>query len=221
MRRQVGLGGAETFAVLVRHLVGADALLLGAVEVVVEPVARLLAGFHEGGQKRIGRTQIHHVQRPALAVQRVGAALVVFGAFEVRQHVGEGPARVAFGGPGVVVLRVAARVDHGVDGAGAAQHLAAGLVTAPAVEARLGHGGQAPAVEFVLGHHGQPCRAVDEHALIGGAGFKQGHADLRVFAQARGQHTAGGTAAHDEVVVHVVGSPGACAETAGHPDRRA
>ena len=47
VRREVGLGGAEALAVLVRDLVGAHALLLGPVEVGVVPVTRLLPGFDE------------------------------------------------------------------------------------------------------------------------------------------------------------------------------
>ena len=204
VRCEVGLGRAEALAVLVRDLVDAHALLFGAVEIVVERVTGLPAGLDEVGQHRVGRAQVHHVERAARAVPVVGAAFVVLGALEVGQHLGKRPARVALGGPGVVVLRVTAGVDHGVDGAGPAQHLATRLVAPPAVQTRLRHGAVTPAIELVLGHHGQAGRAVDEHAAVGRSRFNQGHPQGRVFAQATGQHAAGRPAAHDDVIEHVL-----------------
>src|SRR5947209_17774992 len=74
----------------------------------------------------------------------VGAALLVFGLLEERQHVLPIPALAAALPPIVVIGGRAAHVDHTVDRAGAAQYLAAGLVQGAAVELRLGLGLEHP-----------------------------------------------------------------------------
>ena len=162
---------------------------------------RACAGLDEGVRERVGVAQVHHVQRPAGAVKGVGAALVVLCRLEHGQHVGPAPAGVALGGPGVVVLGHAARIDHGVDRAGAAQHLAARLVATAAVQARLRHGLKGPVEGMARGgrtrHHAQPGRAVNQHAGVGRAGLQQRHLHGRVFGEARGQHAAGRAGAHD------------------------
>src|SRR4029077_19972976 len=52
----------------------------------------------------------------------VGAALLVLGAAEIRQHVVIGPADIAELAPMVEILTLAADVDEAVDRAGAAEH---------------------------------------------------------------------------------------------------
>ena len=120
---------------------------------------------------------------PPLAMEGVAAALVVLGAPEVGQHVVPAPAVVAFARPAVVVLGLAAHVDHGVDRARAAEHLAARLVAAPAAEAGLRHGLEGPVVGAVLGQQREPGGAVDEDALVGRPGLEQADADGRVLAR--------------------------------------
>ena len=200
VRCEVSLGGAETLAKAVRHLVRADAFLLRAVEVGIDRPARLPTGLDEGFDQWIRAAQVHHVERPADAVVGIGTALVVFGPPEPRQHVVPAPALVAQRRPVVVVARVAARIDHRVDRARAAQHLAARLVAAAAVQAGLRHGLKAPAAGPRARHQRQPGGAVDQHAGVGRAGFEQRHRDGRVLAQSRCQHAAGAAAADDHVV---------------------
>ena len=84
------------------------------------------------------RTGFGDLQRPADAVEIVGAALLVLGLLEERQDAIPVPALAAALAPAVVIGRGAAHVDHAVDRAGAAQHLAARLVEGAAVELRLG-----------------------------------------------------------------------------------
>ena len=199
-----GLGGAATLAVALRHLVEEGALLLRAVVVRVGGEAVHLRSLLEHLVDGAVVARVGHVQRAALAVEGVGELLVVLAAPEQRQHLVVRPAGVAQRGPVVVVPAVAAHVEHGVDGAGAAQHLAARLVAAPPVQARLRHGVVAPAVHFELGDHRQTGRAMDQHAAIGRAGLDEGNANGRVFAQAAGEHAAGRAAANDDVVEHGV-----------------
>ena len=199
-RVQVGAGGVPALAVLLRDLVEAHAFLRGAVEVVVARPAGGHRGFDKARRHRVGRAQVGHVQRPVGAVQGVGTALVALCAAEPGQHVGPAPAGGALGGPGVVVLGLAAGVDHGVDGAAAAQHLAARLEAPAAVQARLRLGGERP-VAAPAGHGGDEAGGHgDLPAAVVTAGFQQGHAHGGVFAQPPGQHAAGRAAAHDHVV---------------------
>ncbi len=112
---------AATPAIALRDLIEADAFLIGAVEVVVRLVARFHRGLHETLRKRVPVAQVGHGERAAVAVPRIGAALVALGAAEVRQHVLPRPAVAAQLRPFVVIERMAARVDHRVDRARSAE----------------------------------------------------------------------------------------------------
>ena len=90
--REVARGGAPARAVLLRDLVPADAGLRRAVEVGVVAMARLARGVEEHLRQRVVVPQVRDVEVAARAVQRVGAALLVLAAAEVRQHVAPRPA---------------------------------------------------------------------------------------------------------------------------------
>ena len=75
---------------------------------------------------------------PPDAVHLVGAVLIVLDLLEQRQHVVPRPSRVAERRPVVVVLLLAAHVDHGVDRGAAAEHLAARVVDRSAGEVLVG-----------------------------------------------------------------------------------
>src|SRR6478735_157438 len=77
------------------------------------------------------------MQWTAGAVEIIGAALLVLGLLEERQHVVVAPAFAAALPPAVIIGRRAPHVDHAVDRAGAAQYLAARLVEDAAVELRF------------------------------------------------------------------------------------
>ena len=134
---QVGHGGAATHSVALGELVVADAVLLGAIEVVVARVPGLLGGLEEGVHERMPGAPIADGERTPDAVQLAGAALVVLGTQEVGQHRVPSPPLRAERFPLVVVGTVAAHVDHGVHRRGAAQHLAARQIPAAAVQAGL------------------------------------------------------------------------------------
>jgi hypothetical protein len=84
--RQVRLGGAEALAVLVRHLVEADAFLARAVEVGVDARARLPRRLDEDRPEAMRAAQVHDVERAALPWKRRRRARCARRA-EVRQHV--------------------------------------------------------------------------------------------------------------------------------------
>ena len=202
--RDIGLGSAVAFALFMGHLVVAHPFLLYPVEVGIAAKAGLNTSLYKQFSKTVGARQIHHIQWPIRPMKFICTALIVLGFPEIRQHLGIRPARVALGGPVVVVGPVAAGVDHGVERAGAAQYLAARLVTAAAIQARLWHGVQAPAIQAEFGHGCDSCRAVNQDAFVRRASFKQGNMDGRVLRQACRQHTASRAASNDQVVKHGV-----------------
>ena len=207
-RMQIGRGGRTALAVLraameLRDLVVANAFLLRAVEVLVAFQAGLDAGLDECLGDRARAALLRDLQRAAAAMPFALAALVAFGALEVGQHLLEAPATAAGARPVVVVAAVAAHVEHGVDGAGAAQAAASRLVAAPAVQAGLGHGLVAVVVDLQgptrqHGHHAG--RRPHQDAPTVAAGLDQADRDTRVFTQARRQSGAARAAADDDVV---------------------
>ena len=114
-RAEVGVRGGAAAAAGLGHLVEAASVLLRAVEVVVGGQPALLGG----GDPRLGHrrleAEVGHGQRPGPAVVGIGASGVALGPAEVRHQVRVTPAAAAvLVPPGVVVVPVAADVDHGV-----------------------------------------------------------------------------------------------------------
>ena len=200
-RMQIRHRGAAAPSFALRQLVMADAVLRGAVEVVVTLEAGLRAGFHEGIHHGVARASFGHRQRPARAVQLGLAPLVVLGALEVRQQVVESPSRTARVAPPVVVRAVAADVHHRVGRGGAAEGAPARQVDPPAVAVRLAAGRVIP-VHRAVAECGHAERDVDVVARVRRACLEQQDAHVRVLAQPRCQDAARRARAHDDVVVH-------------------
>ena len=202
IRREVGLGGAETLTVLVRHLIHPDALLCVAIEIAVDRIPCLPARLNEYRAKAIGAAKVHDIHRPTHAVKLVGSALVVLGTFEIGQYLIVGPTRIAQGRPMIVVLTMTARIDHGIDGAGATQNLAARLVACSSIEAALRHRIKRPVGLPRLRHQREARRAMNQHTRVDRAGFKKRHFYCGVLAQSRSEHAACGAAANNDVISH-------------------
>ena len=197
---QIRLRCAPALARLLRHLVHPDAFLFDAVEVRIAAKACLHARLDEGVRDRVRRARIGDVERPAGAVEVVRTAFVVLHALEYRQQVLPAPAWIAERRPVVVVLRMAADVDHRVDRTRSAEHLAARLVAAPAVQAGLRHGLESPVVDARGQDHRRAERHVDELRIVALARFDEADPDGRIFGQARGDCAARGPAAHHNVI---------------------
>ncbi len=116
--------GALAHAVPDRQLGEPDAVELGAVVIVVEGDAGLLGRGDRGRDDRVRLVVGHHVHRAAGSVVLGSATVEVLRALEERQHVVVAPAGIAEVGPRVVVGTVTADVDHPVQSARAAEHLA-------------------------------------------------------------------------------------------------
>src|SRR6516165_4438006 len=93
----------------------------------------------------------------------IAARLVMLGFLEIGQYSFVRPAAVAELGPGVVVERIAAHIDHAVDRARSAEGLAARDRDRAAVEVRLRLGDEPPIVARVVEQLHKARRDVDPH----------------------------------------------------------
>ena len=175
-RLEIGRRGRGAHAVAHGGLVEARALLRRAVEIVVARIAALLRRLDEGRGERMLVAHVRHAERPAGAVVLVGAALVVLGLAEVRQHVLVAPAGVAELAPVVEVLGLAADVDQAVDRARSAEHLAARRDDVAAVALRLRLGLVAPVVALVGEQLAVAERDVQPRMPVARPGLQQQHA---------------------------------------------
>ena len=203
-RPQIGPRRAPAAAVGRRRLVIADPFLARPVEVVIGRDA----GFDRGLYHRVAERRAHRVrdvQRPALAMKRVGAAFLVLGLLEERQHPIPVPALAAALPPAVVIGRGAAHVDHAVDRAGAAQDLAARLVEGAVVELLFGLAFEHPVVARVGESLGVAERDVDPRVAVAPPGFEQQHAPAPVLAEPAGDGAARRTGAGDDEVETLLG----------------
>ena len=165
-RMQVGAGGRKPAAVADVAVELRETLLPVTVYVIGARVTGLLGRGEERLEQRVGRRTALERKRtvvPAVGVVGRGGQAVLH-PVEVRQAVRVVP--VAHAGvrtPALVVHRIAALEDHPVDAAGAAEHLAAGVVDAAAVHVRLGFGLVFPVVETTSDGKRQRRGHVHEH----------------------------------------------------------
>src|SRR3569832_1457028 len=119
----------------------------------------------------------------------------------IRQYILVRPARVAHLEPVVEITLLAADINHRVDGAAAALHLAARDVQSAIVELlfRLAviHPVGAPVVVREYVPHGY----FEAQRLIGTPRLQQQHGVLATFGQSMRKNAAGGTRADNDVVV--------------------
>ena len=147
-RLEKGLRGVPADAASLVHVEVTAAEVVAAIEVIGGRNPLFPGRLPERVQHRPFDAWLLDAPLVAGAVEGVGAAVIVLMAHEVRQHVVPAPARVAaiaFAvAPAVVVLALAAHVDHAVDRGASAEHLAARIADRATVEPRLGFGRVAP-----------------------------------------------------------------------------
>src|SRR6266403_71597 len=187
---------APALAVVLGDLVGAEAFLLLGVEVFANPELRLARGLQIDLPHRIVGAQPGDMERAALAVILAVEFGIIFGAFEVGQHVGVGPAGVAKRRPLIIIAAMAADIDHRVDRGGTAEPLAARLIADPAVEAGLRHRIERPVVDLARDHQDHRARRGYHPVVALAAGFQQRHRRVRVIGKAARDRAAPGATAH-------------------------
>ena len=139
------------------------------------------------------------IRRRPVAIHR--AVLVVLQPLEHRQHLVPGPVLVAERRPVVVVLLLAAHVDHGVDRGAAAQHAPARVMDRAAREVLVGRGLVAPVGARIGDGVEVADRDVDPEPVVLAARLQQQHRHRRIGRQPVGEQAAGAARAGDHVVV--------------------
>ena len=200
-RFQVGLRGRAARALARRRLVKAGAFLRRAVEVVVARIAALDGGFDEGECQRMLVALVRHGERAVAAVQFIGPALVCFRLAEVGKNVVVAPAGIAELAPHVEVLRLAADVDHAVDRARSAEHLAARRDHRAPGQFRLRFGFVTPVVAAVGEQLAVAERDMNPEIAVRRPRLQQEDAVTPGRRQPVGQHAAGATGADDDEIV--------------------
>ena len=112
----------------------------------------------------------------------VAAAIIItafgagFGALKIGQHMAVTPALRAHLFPTVVILRIAANIDHAIDGGAAADYPAARQIHDPAIEIGFGLGVIAPAIFFHPHRYRKRGRHIDKNRTVAAAGLEDRHA---------------------------------------------
>ncbi len=100
----------------------------------------------------------------------------------------------------IVVLAVAADIDHGIDGGRAAQAFPPGLEAQAAIEALLGDRFHFPVVDG-LGEHGHGTgRHVDQQPVTTAASFQQADTGIRILTESPGQGTTSRSTTDDQII---------------------
>ncbi len=182
-----------------------ETLLAIAVHVLGQGVTGLLDAGEERREERArGGTPFQH-QRAGVAAPRIvrGGRQTGFHPLEVGQAMRVVPRRhPGIGGPALVVERVAPLEDLPVDARRAAEHLAPGVVDAPAVHERFRLRLVFPVVEPAADRKGQRGRHVDERidAPIGSTGLEHEHRRRGIGRQPVAERRTGRAATDDDVV---------------------
>ena len=200
-RAQEGVSAGRPAALVGVDLIDADAFPGRGVEVGGGGQAQSPGRLDELLAKRMGaRAQVRHVDRPPGSVVDAGAPVVILRHPEIGQNVGVGPAGIALGHPVVEVTRLAAHIDHGVDRAGAADHLAAGPVAGPATQRGDRRGVVHPVDLRIEEGAAIADGQLDPHRAVRAARFQHQHGRVRPFRQAPRDHAAGRAGADDQIV---------------------
>ena len=199
-RPQEGLGGGPADATALGHVEVAAALVVAAIEIVGLGDAALLRGVAECVQDLPADPGRLDAPLAAGAVELAGAQPMVLGPLEQGQDVVPGPAGIAELAPMVVVGRLAAHVDHAVDGRAAAQDLAARIVQRTPVQAGIGLRLEAPIGARVA--HGVEVADgnVDPVVVVAATRLQQQDAVPGVGGKPVRQHAARRAGTDDDVV---------------------
>lgn len=200
-RAQIGGGRAPAFAVGDGPLIGAEAFLFGAVEILGHLIASADPGIDEGRIDGVDHAAVGHPERAFAAVIVVGPFGIAFGLPEIGQDVVIAPAREPRLAPLVVVAGMAADVDHPVDARRAAPAAAARPIKLAVVQMFLRLGVEEPVI--VVGRLEQLAdagRHPHQQALVLLARLDETDRVARIGRKAIGEHAAGAARADDDII---------------------
>src|SRR5215831_13332353 len=185
-----------------------DALLDLAVVVGVAGDARLNCALDEGITQWVAPVDVGDGESSvAAAKDRIAVADAPFHAPEIGEHVGIAPAAVAELRPGVEVHGLATVVDVAVDGARAAECLAAWGKDAPPARPRARLHAVEPVHARIMVGLDEAGGDVDVGVPITRACLEDAHRCLAVRGQSVGEHATGRACANDDVVISLHAAP--------------
>src|SRR5215216_2058537 len=138
------------------------------------------------------------------AMRSALAETMVLVPFEERQHVVPSPARKAELAPMIVVAGLAAHVEHGIDGRRSADHLAARIRKAAAIEPLFGQRAIHPVGARIADGEEIADRDVVPDPVVAASRLEHEHALVRIGGEPVGQQASGRAGADDDVVVLAV-----------------
>ncbi len=142
-------------------------------------------------------------------------SLVVFGAFEIGQHMAIIPAgATVFASPEIIIGRIAARINLRIDAGASADDFRLRVSKHTVFQVLLWDGFPAP-TRHALGHLGKAGRHVKQRIPVASTGLQQQHFYRCIFAQTIGENTTGRPATHDDIIVFHHAVPKALQST-GH-----
>ena len=141
---QIGDGGRVALAVLDGELIVADALLALTIDVTQARHAAFDAGLDHRVRDRVALSNVRDIERAARGVELIGAALLVFGATEIGDHIIPAPALTAQLAPTIIVGVLTANIEKAIDRRRSAKNLAARPDMLASARAGIGLGGVEP-----------------------------------------------------------------------------
>src|ERR1700689_1064783 len=150
----------------------------------------------------------------ACGSRRVADAPSILGLLEERQHILETPTRIAQFLPVIEVARQAAVIDHGIDGAGAAQYLAARPECGSSGKRRIGLRLVQPVNARVVKGAAVAYRQLYPEAAIRNTGFQNENLALSALSKTARHDPSGRARANHDVIedVHSKFLEGVCTE---------
>ncbi len=188
-------------AAMLVHLEKARAFVVAIVEIGTRLDPELPRALLHGLQNVPPQTLFADLPFTSGAVHVIAARVVILGLEEIGQHVVPAPPGVAKLPPVVIVRRLPAHVDHAVDGATAAQHLAARIGQRAPVQPRLGRGFHHPIGARIADAIEIPHRHLHPVVVVIPPGLKQQDVIGRISAETVGQNTARGARADNDIVI--------------------
>ena len=200
-RVQIGARRRHASAVTCRNLVETDPFLVRRIEIGVVRKTLLSSRLDETmAQRMVIPTDVIDVERSVVAAEFAAAIGIGLRLAEVRQYVLPAPTRVAEVAPVVVILLLAADIDHRVDRTRSADYFAPRPVAAPIIDAGVGFGGVFPVDALVVEGLAIADRCLDPETPIAAARLEYQHAVPAVGAESIGENAAGRACANDDVV---------------------
>ena len=180
------------------------AFIVAGVGIATLGNADFFSGFNDRVQYLPAHPGRFHAELAVTAMMLAVAQEVTVQLAEHGLHIIPAPAGQAQLPPMIIVLRLAAHRKHRIDGRRSANRLAARIIQPAAIQAGVGLGLEHPVAARIADQEQITDRDVKPYPVVMPAGFQQQHALPGIGRQPIGQHAAGRTRAHHDIVIVAV-----------------